>query len=502
MFTWMRTHQRWLMLLITIIVIISFVWLFNARQIDTISTDGVARIYGRKVTYTEIQKDAHLLQLALMLGLSDFASTLEGTNTPGAGEVDFVLNSMILRHEGRELGIDPTDDQVANAVKELPVFQSGGQFDLQKYQSFLRDALAPRGFVPKHIDQIVKDSLILQEVTRLIDAAPTATDEEVAVLNRGFEPATGKVVLFNRSDFEGTLDITEEDIDAYYTVSSQEFVTPEWRTANYVRFDLPEDAAKLEGPAKIEAQQKIADEAAEFAEKAATEGLQKAADAAGYTTELTLPFDRQGNIDTPAGDANMEALRGPAAAIAPTVFTLTENSPVSGVIADGQNFIVAELDEVTPARQLTMDEARPTIVTQLGQLSAESQLQDEAIKIADQLKADLKAGKSFDEAAAALNLETEAFADIAPLSDNPDTRLRVFADATTNLKENEISGFVPTEEGGALVWLEKRSPSDAADAAERKEQIADFIVARKRNILFYEWLIWAREKSGLQMGQG
>src|SRR5690606_18417100 len=108
--------------------------------------------------------------------------------------------------------------------------------------------------------------------------------------------------------------------------------------------------------ARIEAQQKLADEAEKFSEAAATEGFEKAAAAAGYKVEITLPFDRQGTLRNLAGvQENLSSLSGPAVALAPTIFTLTENSPVSGVVTDGTDFLVAELDEVTPSSQLTLE---------------------------------------------------------------------------------------------------------------------------------------------------
>lgn len=487
------------MLLITVLVIVSFVWLFNAPQFEQASELSVARIYGRDVSATQIEKDERMLRLALALGLSDFATTLEGTNFSQAGAVDFVLNTMIIRHEGKELGIIPTDKQVEDAIKKLPTFQTNGAFDPNKYQMFVQNALAPRGFVPKHVDDLIRDTIILDEITKVIDAAPTATEPEIAALNRAFQPATGQAVIFSRADFVPKAKVTDEEVDALYTVATSRFITPEWRSAKYVRFQLPADAASLEGPAKIEAQQRLGDEASKFSEDAAVNGFDKAAADAGYKIEVTLPFDRQGTVKDLAGlEGNLAALRGPAAALAPTLFTLTETSPVSGVIVDGNDFLVAQLDETTPARQLSLEEARPLIVPELTAIAAQNLLEETAAETLEKLRAGLKDGKSFADLVAEAGLKTASFTNVAPLDEAATEEQRQMADATTSLRDGEISGVLPHPDGGMFVWLEKRSDADPAQLAERHEQIEAYILSRKRSILFYEWLMWAREKAELQ----
>lgn len=498
MFIWFRTHQRWLMLLITILVIVSFVWLFNAPQFEQAGERGVARVYGQTVTLTKIEKDARMLQLALALGLTDLATTLEGTNFTQAGAVDFVINSMIIRHEGRELGIVPTETQIKEGVEKLPVFQTSGQFDSNKYRTFLETVMAPRGFVAKHIDDIVRDSIILDEITKVIDAVPTVTDAEIAALNRAFEPATGVAVLFPRDDFRSKAKVTEEEIDAIYTVGAPNFMTPEWRTAKFVRFRLPEEARSLEGPARIEAQQKLADEAEKFSEAAATEGFEKAAAAAGYKVEITLPFDRQGTLRNLAGvQENLSSLSGPAVALAPTIFTLTENSPVSGVVTDGTDFLVAELDEVTPSSQLTLEEARPQIVEHLTNLAAQRLAEEAAGAAAEKIRKGLAGGKSVADLATEAGLKTESFTNVTPVDQNAPVEQRAMADATTSLRDGEVSGVVSTEDGAMVVWLEKRSPAAPEQLAEQRDQIANYLLSNKRSILFYEWLMWARDRAGV-----
>lgn len=490
------------MLLITILVIVSFVWLFNAPQFEQASERGVARVYGRNVTLTQIEKDARMLQLALALGLTDFATTLEGTNFTQAGAVDFVINSIIIRHEGEGLGIIPTDAQVEDAIKKLPVFQTSGQFDRNKYEMFLQNALAPRGFVPKHIDDIVRDSIILDEISKIIDAAPTATEAEVAALNRAFEPATGVAVLFSRDDFRAKAKVTEEEIDAIYTVGGPNFMTPEWRTAKYVRFRLPEDAQSLEGAARLEAQQKLADEATKFSESASAEGFEKAASAAGYKVEITLPFDRQGTLRNLAGvQENLSSLSGPAVALAPTLFTLTENSPVSGVITDGTDYLVAELDEVTPSTQLTLEEARPQIVAQLTELAAQRLLEEAAGDAVEKIRKGLAEGKSVTDLAAEIGLKSASFTDVTPVDEKAAPEQRAMADATTSLRDGEVSGVIPTAEGAMTVWLEKRGSASPEQLATQREQITNYILSRKRSILFYEWLMWARDRAGVNFDE-
>ncbi|MFM8683193.1 MAG: SurA N-terminal domain-containing protein [Chthoniobacterales bacterium] len=56
MFTTIRKHQRWLMLLIAALTIIAFAFLYNTTEMDRVGSNMVAKIYGHNVMQVDIEK--------------------------------------------------------------------------------------------------------------------------------------------------------------------------------------------------------------------------------------------------------------------------------------------------------------------------------------------------------------------------------------------------------------------------------------------------------------
>ena len=67
----MRSNQRWLWILISVLVSISFISFYSDRtHSDAVGTDQVGKIYGRTLTVTELQRTERQLRVASELGLT------------------------------------------------------------------------------------------------------------------------------------------------------------------------------------------------------------------------------------------------------------------------------------------------------------------------------------------------------------------------------------------------------------------------------------------------
>ncbi len=502
MFSFMRTHQRTLWLVITILTIISFAFLYDYTDRNHVPGTGtVAKVYGRDLSIADFQREARKFQLALALGLTEYVSTLGG-NGSEEGYADFVINSRILDHEARRLGIQPGGDEIKDAIAALPVFQTGGQFDFEgKYKPLVANSLAPQGFTELEIQNLVRNSLILKRVQQTLDAAPAITPAEIAYVSRVFQPVTGVALLFDRAALASTIKPTEAEIAAALKEGAARFVTPELRTARYVTFPLPADAGKLQGKARIDAQQKVADASDAFANRATIEGFEKAARAAGLKIETTLPFDQSGQIqaiaDLQKSLGSSLAVTGPASAIAPVAFTLTTKSPVSGVLQSGDQFLVAELTNITPSRPMTPAEARPEILRELTDAGANAALDKTAAAALTQLRAAAKSGRTAAQAAAAAGLKTQPFTNLSLMDEAAPADQRRFADAALVLDEGEISGIRTDAAGGYAVWLEKRAPIDSKSADAHRGDLLTGILSQRQRVLFAEWLKSAQKEAGV-----
>ncbi len=500
MFVWIRSHMRKLMLAVTILTIVAFTFLYNTTELDQLSSGKFAEIYGQSLTLEQLQREARSYQLALALGLSEYVSTLDGLSgesDPGA----FALNTMIISHEAHALGIQPTDAEIAEAIAAVPAFQSNGVFDQSKYDQFKLNFLAPNGLTAVELEQVVRGSLQFERLSKIIESAPATSEAELIYNARLFQPVSGAAVVFPREKYFEQTSASDEDIQVFYEANKFQLLTSELRTANVATFALSEADAKLADAERIEALQKIADQSAQFADAAAESSFSEAAKSLDVPVETTLPFNSAGQIVPAEGAAEPDTNLNDAVVgtIAPTAFALSESSPLSGILQDGDSFHVIELASVIPARQKTFEESRDEITADLRNLEAEGLLESGADEAVEQIRSDLRAGKSLADATAAFPIaEIKSFADVSPTGQTASPDQRAYADETVPLKEGEISGVTITPSGGSAVYLEKRASVEESEFGENREQMKTFIQGRKGSILLYEWLEAAAEHSGLR----
>jgi peptidyl-prolyl cis-trans isomerase D len=171
-----RKRQRTLLMLITIVVIVAFGWIYNPASMRHAAGPGgaIGKLNGRTITVSDIQKVERSIQLILSLGMNDL---LEQLTTDGRTRDDqflsFAWNLLLLRDEAKRLQVEPTAEQIRDAEKSLPRFQTNGQFDPTKYQQFVDMALKPNGFSAADLDDVVADNLRLAGVSQLVkDSSP------------------------------------------------------------------------------------------------------------------------------------------------------------------------------------------------------------------------------------------------------------------------------------------------------------------------------------------
>ena len=499
MFTWIRSHQRKLMTIVAFLTIVAFVVLYNAGSLETIGRSEAAQVYGRAVTMTELQREARLASLAADLGLGEYVSSLNAGEDPN-DSTEFVFNAMILRHEADALGIRPSSEDIKTAITGVPVFQTNGQFDPQKYLTFSERSLAPRGFSEAQIEEVVADSLRFARVRQIIESPIVVPESEILHTARAFQTARGQVILFEQTNYLENAEIPEDAIVAAYERAKPQLIAPEQRAVRYVTFSLPEADRSLPGPEGIKALQKVADQSAEFAERALATSFDAALKASGLEARTTLDFTAQGMVLSPDGmPTSAASLADPLQVLARPAFMLRKEAPVSSVIQDGDTFYVAELAREVPSRELTLDEARPQLIQNIRFESARARMEEAAVTGLASVREALAAGNSITQAAQAVGLKMQPF-DAAPADNLAPTDQRRYADAAMLLSPGELSEYVPSGGGGFAVMLEAREPLSAEKLTEQRDALTQFLMTRRASVLFYEWLIAARGRANVQFG--
>lgn len=491
----MRKYRQQLLLVITVFIIVAFAWLYNDYNIGRGGEGKVGTIYERDVMLTDYQRGLRRMQMCQELGMFELVGGLAGTaRTMEEAQPNFVFGTYVLRHEATALGLNPGTQEVVDAIKELPVFQTGGAFDKSKYALYTQ-RLASLGFTADQIEDAVRDDLRVAKLKSLVAstlaAAPSELREAFAEQNQKVEVA---LVRLKEEDFAKDVQISDEDLKKAFEERKATFKTEELRKVKAAAFTLAEAEQKLEGRERGGALQKLMERANDFAIAMAEKGakLEEVAAKAKVKIVETPMFSR---------GAPPKELGESSSATAAAFDKLTKDQPNSDPIASDKRdgYHVMQLAGIAEPRQQTLDEVKAALTEALKRERTSEKINAKANEVRAKIDAELKAGKSFDDAAKAAGLTAEkipAFSMAEPPKGN-DPALRTIQRAQMELAEGALSEVLTVPAGRVVFRVEKRLPIDEAAFAKEKANLAERFTGFQSENAFRMWFAERRKAANL-----
>ena len=211
----LRKHQHGIMIVVAFLVIIAFAWFFNPYDNRQGSLNqAVGYTMGSKaVTVKEIQRQQRLVGVAQQLGFNFVYQIMQ----PTFDGLSFSQNRLLIAEKARELGIDPSEKEVNEAIAQHPQFQRDGKFSEDAYMDAITNTLEPASLVPEDLRNLVADKLRWEGVTALLSSGAVVPDSVVDVeFQREEEAITASVVDFKLADYEEGVDVTDDELQKFY----------------------------------------------------------------------------------------------------------------------------------------------------------------------------------------------------------------------------------------------------------------------------------------------
>ena len=409
-----------------------------------------------------------------------------------------------MEHQADAYGVYPTADEVDDAAQKIAAFRGAdGNFDPAKKDAFVTDTLNPRGFTEAQVVDLVRRDLRFEKLRQILDSTVVVTPTEVRMRYELTHAQTEtSVVRFKNADFLAGTDPSEDDIKKAYEAQQGQYQQPERRKVQYVRFGLDDAQKKLTGKARMDALTPLSDQAVGFLVKLRdTKGQEDyftaAAKAANLPVKETAEFEQ---AQPPAEESTLSGFGA-------TAFKLTAQDPDSDPplrtpLQASEAFYVLHLSGVTPARPLTLDEARPKIIASLKDERARAALSAKAEEIRSKVDEALKAGKSFADAAkdaGATTADLPGFALGTPPPPNVEPDFTELVSASAELPVGGLSKFLPSADGGALLYVRSRSGVDEAQFDKTKDVEAMRIRYQKTRAAFEEWLQTSKQAADARL---
>ncbi|MEZ5404899.1 MAG: peptidylprolyl isomerase [Verrucomicrobiia bacterium] len=500
----MRERSKFLLWILVIIVVVSFsLWgTYSFRDGYSHGADSkIGRIGGREISLQEYQKVMQRMYYYLLL--------TSGHDIPISEQLNQHLQTMawqqlLLIEKANQLGIDVSDQQIADSIRRMPIFwdEKTGTYQPEKYMEFVQKRLPAMGLNEVQFHEMVRDHVLNERMTALIVSSARVAPAEV---KHYAEKLYGKTELvsveFDRSDYIAGIVPREEELKKAYSENLQMYSTPEERKVKYVQFRLPDIASKLPKEKKQEALNKLGEVAVNFTvallgdEEKKAPSFEALAKENGYEIKETEFFTYQSPPKDFAEDSEFVV----------TAFGLNNEQPDSEVVQVDDSFYVLHLSGLRPSQPQSFEKVRGKVVNDwIKQRSLEATLK--ATNEMRQKMANLmQTGKSFDQAVTELKLKTRMIPAFVPLEEEKeekekknktkeDRELERFKNVAVQLEPGEVSAPQRKEDGAFFVYLVSRQEPKVD--AEKQEEIKQQLLDQKRQLQFQEWVVTAMRQKG------
>ncbi len=247
MFETVRTHRRFLMIFLTLLVFPSFVatGIYGYNRFMS-AEEAVAKIGGEVISTQEFEV-AHrerLDQVRQAVG-ENFDPAL--FDTPAAREAS--LNSMLgdraLRKEAMDAHVMIGADRLRQVIASVPAFQEDGKFSYSRYKT----VLGAQGMSEAMFEQRVREDLARQTLLDGVARSaivPSVLSERLAALVQ--ETRTVRERRFRPEDFVARVNVGDDAIKGYYEANRAQFETKESIDVQLLALTLDDVARQISVP--------------------------------------------------------------------------------------------------------------------------------------------------------------------------------------------------------------------------------------------------------------
>jgi peptidyl-prolyl cis-trans isomerase D len=150
---------------------------------------------------------------------------LKALDLPGKA-LDQLIRTSLLQQEAARIGLQVGDEELAESIQSMPVFQDGGAFLKERYLAVLRAQNPP--IQPGEFEAAQRDDLLVRKIDDIVGAGVQVTDAE---LKEQYHAENDRVDLdFARvkaSDFADQVHPADADLQTYFDAHQEDFRVPE-----------------------------------------------------------------------------------------------------------------------------------------------------------------------------------------------------------------------------------------------------------------------------------
>ena len=469
MLDFLRKKKRsWIITILLGLIIVVFIAFYGGSQQPTGVTSHVAEVNGESISQREFI-------VHYQRAVERYREMFKGSFTPELLKnlnikqslLEEMIEARLVLQEARRLGLSATDEELMNAIAQVPEFHVNGRFNKERYIQLLR----ANRLTPAQFEEDQRKQLTIQRLLGVLADAAHVTEAEVREryrfeqekINLQFirfsvsdnlseveindedvqkfydrnkeslkEPLKVQVeyIPYSFEQFSGPVHLTDKEVEEYYSANrATKFTTPKQAKVRYImiRLDAGADAKQKEA-AQVRANRIVAEARGgkNFAELAKKESQDPSAEKGGEIGWLN-----QGQLPE---------------ALDKQIFALAKGE-ISEPIETPVGFHIVKVEDIKEEKTLSLAEAKPVITRELKLEKGKY----EAAKIADRDREKAASGNDLAKIAqdSGLSLKTtrlfsegEVLPEIGPTQDFYKTALALKAKEVSSVIEGPSAYYV------------------------------------------------------------
>ncbi|HGJ5858178.1 MAG TPA: peptidylprolyl isomerase [Arsenophonus nasoniae] len=356
----LRTAANSLVLkIVFVIIILSFVLTGVGSYLIGGSSNHVAKVNGTAISQVQLQQafqqEKQVLQERLGDQFAEIASSEQGMQMLRRQALERLIGVTLLNQYSNQLGLTASDNQVKQDIYNMPIFQTDGHFDSEKY----RTILSQHNVNADDLAQEIRQNLINRQLSKMYITDEFVLPEEVkSYAQLLLQQREVKTATLSLANYQSKQTVTDKELQDYYNAHQNSFISPEQVQVSYIKLDAAsqrENVAVKDEELKNYYEQNIAN----FTQPAQKHysmiqlSTEKEADSvvkslAGGADFKQLVAEKSTDKFSAANHGAlgwMEATSTPSEIIAAN---LTKKGQISAVIKSASNYIIFRLDDIKP----------------------------------------------------------------------------------------------------------------------------------------------------------
>jgi len=518
-----RRRHRWLTLFILFFISVAFI--FGIGSFVTGfgdlagGTDGTAaEVNGEEISMREYALERENMRRQFGQGQELPQAAVDIINVRAINQL---IDYKLLAQKAKQMGFEVTNEEFNNAIHSDPSFQIDGQFvGVERYTNFIEQRLNQN---LTNFENNYKQRMAAQKLARFIGETIFVTDEKLmATYDLQNESVNLSFIEFSSADFADDEVPSDEEIEKHYQSRKANFKTDELRKIRYIILE----------PENFENSLQVSDEELNAYYNAYPEEFQsedgktlpfeeskddvasnlKSQRAEVIRQEFLESFELSQNpetgIDQIAKEYSIETISESAAFAAsettgdipPLIVNKafsTEKGSLS-VVPVGTSLWVVELSEVSEPRDKTLQETKPDVIASIKNQKSSNQARKKANETLTKLKSTKK--EEIADKAKELGLNLKETGPFTRMQRVPEIGIEEVKSEAFQMNDNSTVLGRVYENGNSfyVVIFKERAGADPAEFELQKAELQEQELQAERNALLQKWIQNLRREAKIE----